>query len=76
MKNKIRYYTAVMCVAMSAVALSLLLIGCDREVSNNKSSSESSDGTVKSTEKTTTQSKDGTVTKTEETKKVTPPDKP
>ena len=65
-----------MCAATSAVALSLLLVGCDREVSSTKSSSENKDGTVKSTEKTTTQSKDGTVTKTEETKKVTPPDKP
>ena len=76
MKHKIKNCMAVVCVAMSAVALSLLLIGCDREVSNSKSSSESNDGTVKSTEKTVTQSKDGTVTKTEETKKVTPPDKP
>ena len=67
---------AVMCVATSALALSFLLVGCDREVSNSKSSSVSGDGTVKSTEKTVTQSKDGTVTKTEETKKVTPPDKP
>ena len=68
--------TAVMCVAMSALALSFLLVGCDREVSNSKNSSVSSDGTVKSTEKTTTQSKDGTVTKTEESKKTTPPEKP
>ena len=67
---------SVMCVATSAVALSFLLVGCDREVSNTKSSSESKDGTVKSSEKTVTQSKDGTVTKTEETKKTTPPDKP
>ena len=65
-----------MCVATSALTLSLLLVGCDREVSKTKSSSESNDGTVKSTEKSVTQSKDGTVTKTEETKKVTPPDKP
>jgi hypothetical protein len=64
------------CVAMSALALSLLLVGCDREVSNTKSSSVNSDGAVKSTEKTVTQSKDGTVTKTEESKKTTPPDKP
>ena len=76
MKHKIMNYMAVVCVATSALTLSLLLVGCDREVSNTKSSSESSDGAVKSTEKTTTQSKDGTVTKTEETKKVTPPDKP
>jgi len=67
---------AVMCVAMSALALSFLLVGCDREVSSSKSSSVSNDGTVKSTEKTTTQSKDGTVTKTEESKKTTPPEKP
>ena len=67
---------AVMCVAASALALSFLLVGCDREVSRTESSSVSSDGTVKSTEKTVTQSKDGTVTKTEESKKTTPPDKP
>ena len=67
---------AVMCVATSAVALSFLLVGCDREVSNTKNSSESKDGTVKSTEKTVTQAPDGTTTKTEETKKTTPPDKP
>jgi hypothetical protein len=65
-----------MCVATSALALSFLLVGCDREVSNTKSSSESKDGTVKSSEKTVTQSKDGTVTKTEESKKTTPPEKP
>ena len=76
MKKTIKNCMAVLCVGTSAVALSLLLIGCDRECSNTKSSSVSSDGTVKSTEKTVTQSKDGTVTKTEETKKVTPPDKP
>ena len=67
---------AVMCVAMSALALSFLLVGCDREVSNTKNSSVSSDGTVKSTEKTVTQSPDGTVTKTEESKKTTPAEKP
>jgi hypothetical protein len=76
MKQIIMNRMAVMCVATAALALSFLLVGCDREVSNTKSSSESSDGTVKSTEKTTTQSKDGTVTKTEETKKITPPEKP
>lgn len=76
MKHRIKNCMAVMCVATSTVALSSLLIGCDREVSNTKSSSENSDGTVKSTEKTVTQSKDGTVTKKEETKKTTPPDKP
>ena len=76
MKHEIKNCMSVMCVATSAVALSFLLIGCDREVSNSKSSSENKDGTVKSTEKTVTQAPDGTTTKTEETKKTTPPDKP
>ena len=76
MKKRIRNWMAVMCVGTSVVALSFLLVGCDREVSNSKSSSESKDGTVKSTEKTVTQAPDGTTTKTEETKKTTPPDKP
>lgn len=76
MKQMIMNRMAVICVAMSALGLSFLLVGCDRQVSDTKSSSVSSDGTVKSTEKTVTQSKDGTVTKTEESKKTTPPDKP
>jgi hypothetical protein len=76
MKQMIMNRMAVMCVAASALALSFLLVGCDREVSNTKSSSVSSDGTVKSKEKTVTQSQDGTVTKTEESKKTTPPEKP
>jgi len=72
MKNHI----IVTCVAMSALALSILLVGCDRQVSSDKSSTVSSDGTVKSKEKTVTKSADGTVTKTEESKKTTPPEKP
>jgi hypothetical protein len=76
MKQMIMNRMAVMCVATSALALSFLLVGCDRQVSDTKSSSVSSDGTVKSSEKTVTQSKDGTVTKTEESKKTTPPEKP
>jgi hypothetical protein len=76
MKDKIKNCMAVMCVTTSALALSFLLVGCDREVSSTKTSSESSDGTVKSKEKTVTQSSDGTVTKTEETKKTNPPEKP
>ena len=76
MKQMIMNRMAVVCVATSALALSFLLVGCDREVSNTKSSSVSSDGTAKSTEKTVTQSKDGTVTKTEESQKTTPPEKP
>jgi hypothetical protein len=72
MKNRV----VVACVAMSALALSFVLVGCDREVSSTKSSTVSSDGTVKSKEKTVTQAPDGTVTKTEESKKTTPPPKP
>ena len=71
MKNRI-----VTGVALSALALSLLLVGCDQQVSSEKSSAVSSDGTVKSKEKTVTKSSDGTVTKTEESKKTTPPEKP
>jgi uncharacterized lipoprotein NlpE involved in copper resistance len=76
MKNNMKNRLMVTCVAMSALALSFVLVGCDREVSTEKSSSVSSDGTVKTKEKTVTQSSDGTVTKTEETKKVTPAEKP
>jgi len=72
MKNRI----IVTSVAMSALALSFLLAGCDRQVSSDKSTTVSSDGTVKSKEKTVTKSSDGTVTKTEESKKTTPPEKP
>src|ERR1019366_2842636 len=55
--------------AMSALALSFLLVGCDRKVSSEKTSTVSNDGTVKTKEKTVTQSSDGTVTKTDDTKK-------
>jgi len=72
MKN----HKIVNCVAMCALALSFLLVGCDRQVSSDKTSEVSSDGTVKSKEKTETKSSDGTVTKTEETKKTTPPANP
>ena len=69
MKN----HKIVTCVAMSALALSFLLVGCDRQVSSEKTSDVSKDGTVKTKEKTVTKSSDGTETKTEETKKTTPP---
>ena len=61
---------------MSALASSFLLIGCDRQVSSEKTSDVSSDGTVKTKEKTVSKSSDGTVTKTEESKKTSPPEKP
>ena len=72
MKQMIMNRMAVMCVATSALALSFLLVGCDREVSKTKSSGVSSDGTVKSKEKTVTQAPDGTVTKTQESKTTSP----
>jgi len=68
MKNR----KVVICVATSVLTLSFLLVGCDREVSKTKSSSVSSDGTVKSKEKTVTQAPDGTVTKTQESKTTSP----
>jgi hypothetical protein len=72
MKNRI----IVTGLATSVVALSFLLAGCDKEVSSEKSTTVSSDGSAKSKEKTVTESPDGTVTKKEETKKVTPSDPP
>ena len=54
------------------LAFSSLLVGCDRTISKQESSSVSSDGTVKSKEKTVTEKSDGTVVKKEETKKTTP----
>ena len=63
----------VITLAASVLALSFLIVGCAREISKTKSTSVSSDGTVKSKEKTVTESPDGTVTKKEETKRTTPP---
>lgn len=63
-------------LTITALALSFVLVGCDREVSHDSTSKVSNDGTVKTKDKTVTQSPDGTVTKTEETKKTTAPEKP
>ena len=68
MKNRM----AAICLATSVLALPFLLVGCNREVSKTKSTSVSSDGTVKSKEKTVTQAPDGTVTKTQESKTTSP----
>jgi hypothetical protein len=62
-------------VCVAALALSFLLTGCNREISKTKSTSVSSDGTVKSKEKTVTETPAGTVTRTEESK-TTAPKKP
>jgi hypothetical protein len=58
--------------ALSALVLSFLLVGCDRTVSSDKTTTVGSDGTVKTKEKTVTQSPDGVI-KTEETKKTEKP---
>ncbi len=58
--------------ALSAAVLSLLLVGCDRTISSDKTSTVGSDGTVKTKEKTVTQTPDGVI-KTEETKKTEKP---
>ena len=68
MKNRM----IAVCVATSALALSSLLVGCDRQVSKTQSSSVSNDGTVKSKEKTVTQAPDGTVTKKQESTTTAP----
>ena len=72
MKN----YLDITYVALGVVALSFVLVGCDRQVSSEKTIDTSNDGTIKTKEKTVTKSSDGTVTKTEENKKTTPPEKP
>lgn len=67
MKRKIGMWAT-----MSIIAMSSLLVGCDRTVSREESTSVSSDGTVKSKEKTVTEKSDGSVTKKEETTKTSP----
>jgi hypothetical protein len=57
---------------MAIVAVSSLLVGCDRTVSRTEKTEVRSDGTVKSKDTKVTESPDGTVTKTEETKKTSP----
>lgn len=66
MKNRI------MASGVSVLALSFLLVGCDRTLSSDKTTTVSSDGTVKTKEKTVTQSPDGVI-KTEESKKTEKP---
>ena len=50
---------------ISALALSLLTMGCDRTVSKTESEKVKSDGTVEKKEKTVTESPDGTLKKEE-----------
>ena len=67
MKRKI-----VVLATTASLALSFLVVGCNRTISESESTTVKSDGTVKSKKQTVTESPDGTVTKKEETKKTTP----
>jgi len=73
--KQIKMVKLAVITTMSALALSIVTVGCDREISKTESTSVSSDGSVKTKEKTVTESPDGTVKQTE-TKKTTTPDKP
>ena len=59
-------------LAAAILALSPLLVGCDRTISKEEETTIKSDGTVKSKEETVTEKSDGTIIKEEETKKTTP----
>ena len=50
---------------ISAVALSALMMGCDRTISKTESEKVKSDGTVEKKEKSVTESPDGTIKKEE-----------
>jgi hypothetical protein len=50
---------------ISALALSVLAMGCDRTVSKTESEKVKSDGTVEKKEKSVTESPDGTIKKEE-----------
>ena len=63
--------TALMAM-ISALALSVLTMGCDRTISKTESEKVKSDGTVEKKEKTVTESPDGTIKK-EEKKSVEKP---
>ena len=55
----------VLMATMSALALSVLTIGCDRTISESESQKVKSDGTVETKEKRVTESPDGTIKKEE-----------
>jgi hypothetical protein len=76
MKHKM--VTRVAAMVASALTMSVLMVGCDQEVSKKESTSVSDDGTTKTKEKTVKESPDGTVKKeeTKETKKPAPDNNP
>ena len=57
---------------MAIVAVSSLLVGCDRTISKTEETKVRSDGSTKSKETTVTEKSDGTVEKKEETKRTSP----
>src|SRR5579859_1443174 len=70
-RKQMKSSRAAIFTAAPVLAVSLLLVGCAREVSHQKTTSVHSNGTVTSKEKTVTESPNGTVT-TEEKKNTTP----
>ena len=52
-------------IALMALALSVLTMGCDRTLSKTESEKVRSDGTVEKKEKSVTESPDGTIKKEE-----------
>ena len=60
---------------ISALALSVLTMGCDRTITKEESEKVKSDGTVEKKEKKVTESPDGTIKK-EEKKSTEKPEKP
>ncbi len=62
-------------LAIPALGLSFLTVGCDRTVAHNESTTVKSDGSVKQKETPVTEHSDGSISKTE-TRKSSTPDKP
>ncbi len=73
--NHMKNRKIITVAAMSALALSLLTVGCGHTISQTKTTRVNSNGTVTSKESTVTERPDGTVTKTE-TRKTSSPDRP
>jgi len=65
MKNHIKKCRVVVSGAASALALSLLTVGCAHEISRTETTTVSPNGTVRSNERVVTETPDGTVTRTE-----------
>ena len=57
---------------LDLAAMSIGMVGCDREIEHSKSTEVKRDGTVETKEKTVTQNPDGTKTVTEEKSETKP----